>query len=318
MTFKCKKLTFYFLYSTLIYFFVVESLFGRTNALPIPLKFQRILSQNPELLNGGAFIFKEKKDFLALGIGIKNSFHKEQVNPVELKLAIIDARKRLTQTIFGITSKNQTISQDRIFEKNEKAIQVIEEKIRNQEISTGIIKSSECLGAWIDKKSASLKALVIIYGPNVFSLKLKNLKNNPTRNSYENLLLNYPIIKLGGTLLYFENGQIKILSVGFCKLKNDPIKDSIHSPLIAKTKTQVQMVNFILGLKNFNFTEDSTELLERNGEIINFLEKTRSLSKENTFGATRMLKKMDEWRSKDNKFLFGAYSISIKDIFEVD
>jgi len=281
---------------------------------------EQLLEQNPMLADGGGGIFPQEQGWVAMGVGfaalpVATDANAEREARV---VAAVNARKALTEAIFGFGISTQEHYQEIVAEGPGGAIFREWAKTSTRETVQGLFQGAEQAGEWKTDDGPLGVAVLVCWPPvRMKSAEAVNADRLPRFNmeeEWQSAFLQRPWMIDGGAGLHVHKGTSYLLVVENAPLKGDPVADRMQTPLLIDTKARNAATRYISGVQSDSLTiasEERTLTVLGSEEKATLQNSLRQLSRESALGVVQGMRKVGSWHSEDGKTLFQAYIIPL-------
>jgi len=283
---------------------------------------EQLLEQNPMLADGGGGVFPKEQGWVAMGVGfaaLPASSDAKAEREVRI-VAAVNARKALTEAIFGFDISTQEQHQEIVAEGPGGVLLREWAKTATRETVQGLFRGAEQAGEW-KTDDAHLGVAVLVGWPpirlesaEVEAVNADKLPNFTMEEEWQSAFLQRPWMIGGGSGLHVHEGASYLLVVENAPLKGDPVADRMQTPLLIDTKARTAATRYISGVQSNSLTvavEETTLTVQGAEEKATLQNSLRQLTKESALGVVRGMRKVGSWHSEDNSTLFQAYIIPL-------
>jgi len=283
---------------------------------------EQLLEKNPMLAEGGGGIFPREEGWVALGVGFA-ALSADAEREARI-VAVANARKALTEAVFGISISTQEKYEEIVAEGPGGALLREWAKTSTKETAQGLFQGAEQAGEW-KTDDGHLGVAVVVGRPPVLlasgeaasaeAVNTDKLPNFSLEEEWQEAFLERPWMIDGGAGLQAHQGASYLLVVEGAPLKGDPTADRMQTPLLIDTKARNAAAKYLSGVQSDSLTVETEErsLTVQGAEEKAILrESLRKLTKESVLGVVQGMRKVGSWQSEDNKTLFQAYIIPLK------
>jgi hypothetical protein len=281
---------------------------------------EQLLEQNPMLTEGGGGIFPQDQGWVAMGVGLAALPAALDANAErETRIvAAVNARKALTEAIFGSTFSSQEQYQEIVAEGAGGALLRDWAKTTTKETVQGLFQSAEQAGEW-KTDDAHLAVAVLVGVPPIRlesaeSVDAATLSRFNMEEEWQSAFLQRPWMIDGGAGLHVQNENSYLLVVDNALLKGDPVTDRMQTPLLIDVKARNAAAKYLSGVRSDSLTVETEEqtITVRGAEEKAALQSSlRKLTQENVLGVVQGMRKVGSWQTEDNATLFQAYIIPL-------
>ena len=281
---------------------------------------ERLLEQDPMLAEGGGAIFPQGQGWVAMGVGFAALSARPDAE-AERRARIVaaaNARKELTEAIFGSSVSNQERYQEIVFAGpgGDKLREWV--KTTKKEEVRGFFQGAEQAGVWqTDDEHVGVAVLIAAPPIRLASEEVVNVDKLPNfgmEEEWEKAFLQRPWMIGGGAGLAVHEGAAYLLVVESAPLQGDPRQDKTQTPVLIETKASSAVNRYLAGVQSDSLTVDTEERslsalgTEEKATLRNSL---RQVIREGGLGAVQGMRQVGSWRSEDNRVLFQAYVVPL-------
>ena len=283
---------------------------------------ERLLEQNPMLAEGGGAIFPQGQGWVAMGVGFAAPRPSLDANAEReaRTVAAVNARKELTEAIFGLSVGAQEQYQEIVAEGPGGAMLREWAKTTTKEEVRGLFQGAEQAGEWqTDDGHVGVAVLVGVPPIRLESeetVSTDKLPNFTMEEEWQSAFLRRPWMIGGGVGLHAHKGAPYLLVVESAPLQGNPMMDKMRTPLLIETKARSAASRYLSGVQSDSLTVDTEEktLSARGQEEKEILRNSlRQVVKEGALGVVQGMRQVGSWHSEDNSALFLAYIIPLPD-----
>lgn len=281
-----------------------------------PLASQ-LLEESPPLAEGGAAIFPQKavpSGWVAVGVGFAALTTGD--DPAEEDkariLAAVDARRTLTEAIYGVTVSSSEKSSEILFSGPGGDLLRQWERNTVTENVRGLLQGAEIAGEWKTEDN-HLAVLVLVGRPALqlvaeAAISQDNLPQFTMEEPWIPAFLKRPWLLTGGAALHVLDEQPFLLIVEKGRLQGNPTADRIQLPVLMETKARNAAARYLGGVETQSRAVDTEERHLDSAKAKEVLKSSlQKLAQENVLGIVQAMRKVGSWHSQDGKELFVAY-----------
>lgn len=282
---------------------------------------EALLEKSPPLAQGGGAIFPQVDTpggWVAIGVGFAAL---PQTTDAKLEdqartLAAVDARRALTEAIYGVAVNTSETSTEIVTQGPEGDLLRQWERTSTKENVRGLLQGAEVAGQW--KTDDNHLGVVVLVGRPAIQLEAEtavspdSLPQFAMEDVWQEAFLQRPWLLTGGAALHVLDDKPYVLIVEKGRLQGNPVADRTQLPILMETKARNAAARYLAGVDVQSQIVDTEERhlhsAQAKESLTNALHK---LVQENVLGVVQALRKVGSWQSADGKELYVGYVVPL-------